>query len=112
MTWSYILNIDRGPDIFILSQATKDAANASNINILVPPTELSSHRPRKAIVQRNQFPAQFEVVIFSSIGIMILIALSGLVRRAAMGGGEEYAFINLGRSRVAARVGSKFFPTR
>ena len=63
------------------------------------PAGLASHRPRKAIGESIKFPAQFEVVIFSSIGIMILIALSGLVRRAAMGGSGEYAFINLGRSR-------------
>ena len=93
--------------MFIPSQATREPTNA-NINFLVPSTKLAFHRPGDTMVQQCQIPAQFEVLIFSSIGLMILMALSGLVRRAALGGGEEHAFINLGRSRVAARVGSKF----
>jgi hypothetical protein len=39
-----------------------------------------------------------QVVIFSSISSMIIMALSALVHRAAMGGSSEYAAFNLGRT--------------
>ena len=46
--------------------------------------------------------AAAEVVIFSSISSMILMALSALVHRAAMGGSSEYAVFNLGRTTARA----------
>lgn len=43
-------------------------------------------------------PFAAQVVIFSSISSMILVALCALFNRAAMGGSSEYAIFNLGRS--------------
>ena len=56
-----------------------------------------------------------QVVIFSSISSMILMALSALVHRAAMGGSSEYAVFNLGRTtkrwRGPLRLGLYVFIT-
>ena len=40
------------------------------------------------------------VIIFSSIGVMVLMSLAALVHRAAMGGTKEYAVFNLTRSKA------------
>eukprot|EP00438_Fugacium_kawagutii_P010569 Skav229156 [mRNA] locus=scaffold622:70590:100723:- [translate_table: standard] len=46
----------------------------------------------------NNFNTTILVVIFSSISAMILMALTALFHRAAMGGNSEYAVFNLGRT--------------
>eukprot|EP00435_Cladocopium_sp_Y103_P073873 s113_g45.t1 len=46
----------------------------------------------------DNFNTGIMVVIFTSISSMIIMALSALVHRAAMGGSSEYAVFNLGRT--------------
>ena len=46
--------------------------------------------------------AAAQVVIFSSISSMIIMAVCALFHRAAMGGNSEYAVFNLGRTTARA----------
>ena len=43
------------------------------------------------------FSMTMMVLIFSSIGLMVLMSVSALIHRVAMGGHQEYFFLNLGR---------------
>ena len=46
----------------------------------------------------NRNSVGFEALIFSAVGITVLVAFSGLMNRTAMGGTDEFPPLNLGRS--------------
>ena len=55
----------------------------------------------------DNFTTGIMVVIFGSIGAMVLMALTALVHRSAMGGHAEYAVFNLGRTPKPEIVAQK-----
>jgi len=55
----------------------------------------------------NGFSTVMMVIIFSSIGMMVLMSLTALVHRAAMGGNKEFAVFNLSRTHNSDVVAKK-----